>query len=36
MEGDDEGVVHLGNALGDAGKALESADIILANYLRVA
>ena len=31
MEGDDEGVIHLGNALGDAGKALEGADIILAN-----
>lgn len=31
MEGDDEGVVHLGNALGDAGKALKPADIILAN-----
>lgn len=31
MEGDDEGVIHLGNALGDAGKALPSADIILAN-----
>lgn len=31
MEGDDEGVVHLGNALGDAGKSLASADIILAN-----
>lgn len=31
MEGDDEGVIHLGNALGDAGKALKSADIILAN-----
>jgi type I restriction enzyme M protein len=31
MEGDDEGVVHLGNALGDAGKALPKADIILAN-----
>lgn len=31
MEGDDEGVVHLGNALGDAGRALASADIILAN-----
>lgn len=31
MEGDDEGVVHLGNALGDAGKALAPADIILAN-----
>ncbi|MDO9475968.1 MAG: N-6 DNA methylase, partial [Pseudohongiella sp.] len=31
MEGDHEGVVHLGNALGDAGRALASADIILAN-----
>lgn len=31
MEGDDEGVVHLGNALGKAGKALKQADIILAN-----
>jgi type I restriction enzyme M protein len=31
MEGDDEGVVHLGNALGEAGKALPRADIILAN-----
>ncbi|MCB5163129.1 N-6 DNA methylase [Marinomonas algarum] len=31
MEGDDEGVIHLGNALGDAGKALKPADIILAN-----
>lgn len=31
MEGDDEGVVHLGNALGDAGKNLKNADIILAN-----
>lgn len=31
MEGDDEGVVHLGNALGEAGKSLPSADIILAN-----
>lgn len=31
MEGGDEGVVHLGNALGDAGKALKPADIILAN-----
>ena len=31
MEGDDEGVVHLGNALGDAGKALAKADIVLAN-----
>ncbi|WP_329605556.1 class I SAM-dependent DNA methyltransferase [Rheinheimera sp. UJ63] len=31
MEGDAEGVVHLGNALGDTGKALARADIILAN-----
>ncbi|OPX55942.1 type I restriction enzyme M protein [Oceanospirillum multiglobuliferum] len=31
MEGDNEGVVHLGNALGEAGKALPPADIILAN-----
>lgn len=31
MEGDDEGVVHLGNALGDVGKNLKPADIILAN-----
>jgi len=31
MEGDDEGVVHLGNALGEVGKSLKSADIILAN-----
>lgn len=31
MEGDDEGVVHLGNALSDAGKSLKAADIILAN-----
>ncbi|SJN14281.1 Type I restriction-modification system, DNA-methyltransferase subunit M [Halomonas citrativorans] len=31
MEGDNEGVVHLGNALGDAGKSLAKADIILAN-----
>jgi type I restriction enzyme M protein len=31
MEGDDEGVIHLGNALGDAGKSLKGADIILAN-----
>lgn len=31
MEGDDDGVVHLGNALGDAGKSLKAADIILAN-----
>ncbi|MGP9678382.1 N-6 DNA methylase [Halomonas sp. AOP27-A1-41] len=31
MEGDNEGVVHLGNALGDAGQSLAKADIILAN-----
>jgi|TARA_B100000780_G_scaffold279186_1_gene256279 type I restriction enzyme M protein len=31
MEGDEDGVVHLGNALGDAGKDLKQADIILAN-----
>ncbi|WP_010323157.1 N-6 DNA methylase [Marinobacterium stanieri] len=31
MEGDEEGVVHLGNALGQAGASLERADIILAN-----
>lgn len=31
MEGDDEGVVHLGNTLGEAGKALPKADIILSN-----
>lgn len=31
IEGDDEGAVHLGNALGDAGRTLKSADIILAN-----
>ncbi|VFB09234.1 type I restriction-modification system M subunit [Aeromonas salmonicida] len=31
MEGDDEGVVHLGNALGQAGAALPKVDIILAN-----
>jgi type I restriction enzyme M protein len=31
MEGGDEGVVRLGNALGDEGKMLKSADIILAN-----
>lgn len=31
MEGDDEGVVHLGNALGEAGKALPRADVVLAN-----
>lgn len=31
MEGDDEGVVHQGNALGMAGASLPKADIILAN-----
>ena len=31
MEGDDEGVVHLGNSLGQVGESLERADIILAN-----
>ncbi|SER53295.1 type I restriction enzyme M protein [Vreelandella subterranea] len=31
MEGDDEGVVHLGNALGQAGATLPKADVILAN-----
>lgn len=31
MEGDDEGVVHLGNALGQAGAGLAKADVILAN-----
>lgn len=31
MEGDDEGVVHLGNALGETGKNLPAAKIILAN-----
>ena len=31
MEGDDEGVVHQGNALGMAGTSLPRADIILAN-----
>lgn len=31
MEGDDEGVVHLGNTLGDAGKSLKKADVILSN-----
>lgn len=31
MEGDDEGVVHLGNALGQAGASLSKADVILAN-----
>jgi type I restriction enzyme M protein len=31
MEGDDEGVVHIGNALGQVGATLPKADIILAN-----
>jgi len=31
MEGDKEGVVHLGNALGMAGQSLDKADVILAN-----
>lgn len=31
MEGDDEGVVHLGNSLGQVGASLPHADIILAN-----
>ncbi|MCB1810188.1 MAG: N-6 DNA methylase, partial [Candidatus Competibacteraceae bacterium] len=31
MEGDADGVVHLGNALGQAGASLAKADIILAN-----
>ncbi len=31
MEGDDEGVVHLGNALGDVGKSLDKVDVVLAN-----
>lgn len=31
MEGDDEGVVHLGNALGLVGQGLPKADVILAN-----
>lgn len=31
MEGDEEGVVHLGNALGQVGASLERADVILAN-----
>lgn len=31
MEGDEEGVVHLGNALGQAGASLPRADVILAN-----
>ncbi|HMW22459.1 MAG TPA: N-6 DNA methylase [Burkholderiaceae bacterium] len=31
MEGDDEGVIHLGNTLGSAGSALPRSDIILSN-----
>lgn len=31
MEGDDEGVVHLGNTLGSAGAGLPKSDIILSN-----
>lgn len=31
MEGDKEGVVHLGNALGQVGESLKDADIILSN-----
>ncbi|MDG5901550.1 N-6 DNA methylase [Shewanella xiamenensis] len=31
MEGDDDGVVHLGNALGNVGQSLKPADVILAN-----
>lgn len=31
MEGDDDGVVHLGNALGQVGVGLAQADVILAN-----
>lgn len=31
MEGDDEGVVHLGNTLGSAGEALPKSDVILSN-----
>ena len=31
MEGDAEGVVHLGNALGQTGAGLDKADVILAN-----
>jgi type I restriction enzyme M protein len=31
MEGDDEGVVHIGNTLGNAGASLSKADIILSN-----
>ncbi len=31
MEGDNEGVIHQGNALGEAGASLPRADVILAN-----
>ena len=31
MEGDQDGVVHLGNALGMVGQGLDKADVILAN-----
>jgi len=31
MEGDDEGVVHLGNSLGQVGAGLNKVDVILAN-----
>nr|WP_057930008.1 N-6 DNA methylase [Burkholderia ambifaria] len=31
MEGDEEGVVHIGNTLGNAGAALPKSDIILTN-----
>ena len=31
MEGDDEGVVHLGNTLGSAGTSLPKVDVILSN-----
>lgn len=31
MEGDDEGVIHLGNTLGQLGSSLTEADVILAN-----
>ncbi|MFD3396179.1 N-6 DNA methylase [Alteromonas macleodii] len=31
IEGDDEGAVHLGNALGQVGSSLAKADVILAN-----
>jgi len=31
MEGDDEGVVHIGNTLGNAGAALPKSDIIITN-----